>query len=74
MRLVFLSLAAMFASTCCVALLFLYALIAPTRPLPPPAITKDYALAWTGPGAPRVIAIHTQPTRRALTKTAAATQ
>jgi hypothetical protein len=52
-----LSLAAMTASTACLALLFLYALVAPTRPLPTPAITSGYAFAWTGPGEPRVITL-----------------
>lgn len=63
MRLVMISLAAMTASTLCLALLFLYALVVPTRPLPSPAITKDFAMEWTRPGAPRVVAIHAPPRR-----------
>ena len=70
MRIVAVSLAAMFASTFCLALLFLYALIAPTRPLPTPALTKDFAFAWTGPGAPRIIT--TEPGGRRTVTAAAA--
>jgi hypothetical protein len=54
-RLVMLSLATMSASTACLGLLVLYALVAPTNPLPTPALTSGYAFAWTGPGEPRVI-------------------
>lgn len=45
MRLVMISLAAMSASMACVALLFLYALVAPTRPVP------SIAIAVTAPDA-----------------------
>lgn len=74
MRLMMLSIAAMTASTLCVGLVFLYALIAPTLPLPTPAITKAYGMAWTGPGEPRVVAIHIPTTRRNLVTAAAATR
>jgi len=57
MRLVQVSLAAMAASTTCLALLFLYALIAPTHPAPRPGVATGHAYAWTGPGGPRVIAL-----------------
>jgi hypothetical protein len=48
-RLVMFSLATMSASAACVGILFLYALIAPTRPLPPieVAITEP-AADWRG--------------------------
>jgi hypothetical protein len=36
-------------------MLFLYALVAPTHPLPPTALTTGHAYAWTGSGEPRVI-------------------
>lgn len=45
MRLVMICLAAMSASTACVGLLFLYALVAPTRPAP------SIAIAVTAPAA-----------------------
>jgi hypothetical protein len=63
-----LSVAAMTASTICVGLVFLYALIAPTLPLPDPAITKAYAMEWTGPGEPRVVAIHAPARRNIATR------
>jgi hypothetical protein len=49
------SLAAMSASVACLGILFLYALVAPTNPVPSAALTPAYAFAWTGPGEPRVI-------------------
>jgi hypothetical protein len=61
-RLMMFSLAAMSASTACLGLLFLYALVAPTRQLPPieVAITEPDANwrggpveDWTGAPAPR---------------------
>ncbi len=49
MRLVMISLAAMSASTLCVALLFLYALVAPTRPAPSIAIAvTEPDASWRG--------------------------
>ena len=54
-RLMMICLSALSASTACLSLLFLYALVAPTNPLPSAAVTSGYAYAWTGPGEPRVI-------------------
>jgi hypothetical protein len=48
MRLVMISLAAMTASTMCVALLFLYALVVPTRPAPEAALVRLPDPAWSG--------------------------
>ncbi len=48
MRLVMLSIAAMTASTACVALLFLYALFVPTLPPPSAALVAIPNAAWTG--------------------------
>ena len=54
-RLMMICLSALSASTACLGILFLYALVAPTHPLPSAAVTSGYAYAWTGPGEPRVI-------------------
>ncbi len=54
-RILFISLSALTASSACLGILFLYALVAPTHPLPPTALTTGHAYAWTGPGEPRVI-------------------
>ena len=54
-RLMMICLSALTASTACLGILFLYALVAPTNPLPSAAVTSGYAYAWTGPGEPRVI-------------------
>jgi hypothetical protein len=48
MRLVMMSLAAMTASTACVGMLFLYALVAPTRPAPSIAIVAVPDVQWRG--------------------------
>lgn len=56
MRLVMASLAAMTASTACVALLFLYALFVPTRPAPTAAITGAQHIAWSAP-APQLLTV-----------------
>jgi hypothetical protein len=48
MRLMMISLAAMTASTLCVSVLFLYALVAPTRPAPDAAIVRLPDPAWHG--------------------------
>lgn len=54
-RLMMICLSALSASTACLGILFLYALVAPTHPLPSAAVTSGYAYAWTGAGEPRVI-------------------
>jgi hypothetical protein len=54
-RLMMICLSALSASTACLGFLFLYALVAPTNPLPSAAVTSGHAYAWTGPGEPRVI-------------------
>jgi hypothetical protein len=54
-RLMMICLSALSASTACLGILFLYALVAPTHPLPSAAVTSGHAYAWTGPGEPRVI-------------------
>ena len=49
MRLAMISLAAMTASTACVGLMFLYALVAPTRPAPSIAIAVvEPDASWRG--------------------------
>lgn len=50
MRLIILALAAMTTSTACMGILFLYALVAPTRPVPAVAIVQipDPDPNWRG--------------------------
>ena len=55
MRRLMICLYALSASTACLGLLFLYALVAPTNSLPSAAVTSGHAYAWTGHGEPRVI-------------------
>ena len=49
MRLVMLSLAAMTASTACLALLFLYALFVPTLPPPTASVTGVHVAKFNAP-------------------------
>jgi len=49
MRLVMLSLAAMTASTACLALLFLYALFVPTLPAPDTSVTGLHVAKFNAP-------------------------
>ena len=55
MRLVMLSLAAMTASTACLALLFLYALFAPTLPPPAASVTGMHVAKLSAPVAPALM-------------------
>jgi len=48
MRLIMMSLAAMAVTTACVGILFLYALVVPTRPAPDIAIVHVPDAAWHG--------------------------
>ena len=54
MRLVMLSLAAMTASTACLALLFLYALFVPTLPPPAASVTGVHVAKFNAP-APQMM-------------------
>jgi hypothetical protein len=54
-RLMLICLSALSASTACLGILFLYALVAPTNPLPSAAVTPGHTYAWTGPSEPRVV-------------------
>jgi hypothetical protein len=63
-RLMMIGLSALSASTACLGILFLYALVAPTNPLPAAAVTSGHAYAWTGSGEPRVINLAGDVARR----------